>query len=251
MNDLIKQGTESQETDLTPIEIALGIDEEGRTTAKKLYDFLELNPSNYSKWTKRNIVGNEFAEENIDYIPFVLNDECGGQATTDYKLSAPFAKKLAMGTHNEKGEAAKNYFIRVEEKLKEIALQPQKQLTPMDQLKLQYQVLEEHEQKIDGVIERVGKIENNTTIDYSQQQELNELANKKVVAILGGKDTPAYKELAKKAFKSFWHDYKNKLNVNSYRNTLVKDFGIGRQAIIDWHPNRELELMIKGCNTIL
>ncbi|MFT8352426.1 ORF6C domain-containing protein [Clostridium saccharoperbutylacetonicum] len=125
----------------------------------------------------------------------------------------------------------------------------QKQLSPMDQLKLQYQVLENHEQKIDGVIERVDKIENNTTIDYSQQQELNELANKKVVAVLGGKDTPAYKELAKKAFKSFWHDYKNKLNVNSYRNTLIKDFGIGKQAIINWQPNRELELMIKGCNS--
>ncbi|WP_297429577.1 ORF6C domain-containing protein [Clostridium sp.] len=96
---------------------------------------------------------------------------------------------------------------------------------------------------------RVSKIENNTTIDYSQQQELNELANKKVVAVLGGKDTPAYRELAKKAFRSFWHDYKNKLNVNSYRNTLIKDFGLAKKTIIDWNPNRELELMIKGCNS--
>ena len=36
----------------TPIEIALGVDENGMTTAKKLYEFLELNPSNYSKWIK-------------------------------------------------------------------------------------------------------------------------------------------------------------------------------------------------------
>ena len=48
---------------LTPIEIALGIDNEGRTTATKLYDFLELNPSNYSKWFRKNILENEFAEE--------------------------------------------------------------------------------------------------------------------------------------------------------------------------------------------
>ncbi|WP_051560405.1 ORF6C domain-containing protein [Clostridium beijerinckii] len=96
---------------------------------------------------------------------------------------------------------------------------------------------------------RMTKIENNTTIDYSQQQELNDLANKKVVAILGGKDTAAYRELAKKAFRSFWHDYKNKLNVNSYRNTLIKDFESAKQAIINWKPTRELELMIKGCNS--
>lgn len=33
----------------TPIEIALGIDEEGMTTARKLYAFLELDSSNYSR----------------------------------------------------------------------------------------------------------------------------------------------------------------------------------------------------------
>lgn len=96
---------------------------------------------------------------------------------------------------------------------------------------------------------RITKIENNTTIDYSQQQELHELGNKKVVAILGGIDTPAYKELSRKAFKSFWHDYKAKLQVNSYRNTLIKDFDTGKKAIVNWQPNRGLELMIKGCNT--
>ncbi len=47
----------------TPIEIALGIDEKGMTTAKRLYEFLELNPRNYARWCKSNITGNEFAEE--------------------------------------------------------------------------------------------------------------------------------------------------------------------------------------------
>ena len=57
----------------TPIEIALGIDEEGMTTARKLYAFLELDSSNYSRWCKSNITGNEFAEENVDYWAFVIN----------------------------------------------------------------------------------------------------------------------------------------------------------------------------------
>ncbi|WP_455795948.1 ORF6C domain-containing protein [Clostridium butyricum] len=71
--------------------------------------------------------------------------------------------------------------------------------------------------------ERITKLENNTTIDYSQQEDLRELANKKIVAILGGTDAPAYRELNKKVFSNFWRDYKRKLNVNSYKNTLVKD----------------------------
>ncbi|WP_321835434.1 ORF6C domain-containing protein [Clostridium butyricum] len=96
--------------------------------------------------------------------------------------------------------------------------------------------------------ERITKLENNTTIDYSQQEDLRELANKKIVAILGGTDAPAYRELNKKVFSNFWRDYKRKLNVNSYKNTLVKDYDIGRQVIINWNPSKEVKFMIDGCN---
>lgn len=52
----------------TPIEIALHIDENGMTTANQLYSFLELDPSNFSKWCNRNIIKNKFATENVDYF---------------------------------------------------------------------------------------------------------------------------------------------------------------------------------------
>lgn len=103
----------------TPIEIALGIDEEGMTTARKLYAFLELDSSNYSRWCKSNITGNEFAEENVDYWAFVINDEWGGQATKDYRLTAHFAKKLSVKGNSEKAEEAREYFTRLEEKVKQ------------------------------------------------------------------------------------------------------------------------------------
>ena len=92
------------------------------------------------------------------------------------------------------------------------------------------------------------KIENNTTIDYSQQEELRTLGTNKVIAILGGTDAPAYKELNKKVFSSFWRDYKRKMRVNSYKNTLIKDFEIGRQVIISWKPSKDVAFMISGCN---
>lgn len=42
----------------TPIEIALGVDENGMTTARKLYAFLELAQGQFSRWAKSNIVDN-------------------------------------------------------------------------------------------------------------------------------------------------------------------------------------------------
>lgn len=105
----------------TPIEIALGIDEQGRTTAKKLYSFLELNQSNYSKWCKRNITENDFAEENVDYFysSSSTSEHSRGNFAQDYILIATFAKKLAMASNSAKGELAREYFIRVEELLKQ------------------------------------------------------------------------------------------------------------------------------------
>lgn len=82
----------------TPIEIALGVDENGMTTAKKLYEFLEMDKSHYSRWAKANIVDNEFATENEDYFysPSMANESSRGNFADDYKLTAHFAKKLSM-----------------------------------------------------------------------------------------------------------------------------------------------------------
>lgn len=119
----------------TPIEIALGIDENGMTTARKLFDFLGMSPNNYSRWFKSNVTDNDFAEENVDYFLFLTNEEHKGHASQDATITASFAKKLSMQQKNERGEQARNYFVKVEDKakdmvvmLKEVADNPMKLL---------------------------------------------------------------------------------------------------------------------------
>ncbi len=102
----------------TPIEIALQIDENGMTSLKNLYSFLELNYNNYARWTKTNLIENPFATENIDYFPIILNEECGGQSTVEYKITSEFAKQLSMLCKNKKGNQAREYFIACENGLK-------------------------------------------------------------------------------------------------------------------------------------
>ena len=99
----------------TPIEIALGVDENGMTTAKKLYEFLEMDKSHYSRWAKANIVDNEFATENEDYFysPSMANESSRGNFADDYKLTAHFAKKLSMKGNGEKAEEAREYFTHL------------------------------------------------------------------------------------------------------------------------------------------
>lgn len=153
----------------TPIEIALDIDSEGMTTARKLYEFLGLNPSNYAKWCKANIIDNEFATKNEDYWVFVPKEEnpLGGRPTTDYKLTAHFAKKLSVKGNGEKAEQAREYFTVVEERVKQTAID-RTQLSPQLQMLMgmvETQARQELEQKRQA--EQINKVE--TTVNNMKE----------------------------------------------------------------------------------
>lgn len=159
MNELVQNNMR------TPIEIALDIDGDGMTTASKLYAFLELSPSNYSKWCKANITENEFATENEDFTRLVLEYESGVgvKQREDYRLTAHFAKKLSVKGNSEKAEQAREYFTRVEEKVKRAVIDRSK-LSP--QLQLMNMLVEnmnraEIEQKRQA--EQIAKVETTVT----------------------------------------------------------------------------------------
>ena len=86
-------------------------------SARELYEALGLDKSHWSRWTKKNILNNQFAVENSDYVGFAI--VVNGNETTDYALVIDFAKKLAMQVKTMQGEQVRQYFIECEKKLKE------------------------------------------------------------------------------------------------------------------------------------
>ncbi len=119
----------------TPIEIALQIDKNGMTTLGALYSFLHLDQSHYKRWYNKNIINNNFATENIDYMIIRHNGENskGGRPTLDFKLTSDFAKQLSMTVKNERGQEARKYFIACEQGLK-VATQKLQSNTNADKL---------------------------------------------------------------------------------------------------------------------
>lgn len=69
----------------------------------------------------------------MDYFPFVLRYESltGEKERQDAKLTAHFAKKLSMVQKNQKGDAARNYFVGVENGAKNLISQ-YKALSPTE-----------------------------------------------------------------------------------------------------------------------
>ena len=205
----------------TPIEIALGIDEEGMTTARKLYAFLEMDSKNYSRWCKRNITENEFAEENVDYFysSLMKSEQGRGNFAEDYKLSASFAKKLSMQSKTAKGEQARQYFLKVEAKLKETVSRTVP-MSPLEQLQLQAQAILQVNEKVDALDKKIERFELDLPILPIEADRITEAVRKRGVDILGGKGSNAYQDrsMRQRVYSNIYADLKANFRVRSYKS---------------------------------
>lgn len=141
----------------TPIEIALGVDENGMTTARALYEFLSGEKSHFSRWAEKNIENNEFFEENKDWWGFAI--VANGNNCKDYRLTTDFAKHLSMESHSARGKEARQYFIAIEDRAKQEVIN-RSQLSPQMQMVMQMaesMARQELEQKRQA--EKVNRIE--------------------------------------------------------------------------------------------
>jgi anti-repressor protein len=118
-------------------------------SARNLYSKLGYDMSNYAKWFVKNIVNNEFAIENEDWVSLVLNTNVEHQLfnpnpTRDFALIIPFAKKLSMLARTKEGEQVRDYFIECEK----IAIESTKtsvvNLSRLDILKIAMEAEEEN-----------------------------------------------------------------------------------------------------------
>lgn len=102
----------------------------------------------------------------------------------------------------------------------------QKQLSPMEQLRLQYQVIEQHEEKINELDIKVESLALTMNISDGQAKTIQKLVNKRVKALCYGDESSAYMNtsIRKKVYSYIWRTLKDYLNVTVYHNILRKDY---------------------------
>lgn len=217
-------------------------------SAKELYLGLGLNKTNWSRWYPTNIENNGYFEEEVDWMGVRHDDE--GNETMDFAITIDFAKHIAMMARTEKSHEYRNYFIACEKRLKE---SKKKQLSPMDQLRLQYQVIEQHEEKINFIENKVNYLENNMVIEHGQEVTVKKAVDKQVIKVCYGSESPAYseKDLRNRVYRSLWKDYKEYFNIVSYHDTLKKDIDKALELIKSWKPSGGLLRDIQMINTQL
>ncbi len=190
----------------TPIEIALQIDENGMTTLSALYSFLQLDRSHYKRWYNKNIINNDFATENIDYViirPYGENSK-NGRPTLDFKLTSYFAKQLSITVKNERGQEVRKYFIACEQGLK-VATQKLQSNANTDKLAF---AIENMNMTLNSINTRLTKLE-----EQSIQQPQIETTYKKPYNPWFAKMQPKYK-----LFEEYFNIIRGKL----YHNILLE-----------------------------
>lgn len=242
MNDLMNKVAQ------TPIEIALGIDENGMTTARALYEFLSGERSNFSRWAKRNIENNEFYEENIDWWGFVT--VTNGNECKDYRLTTDFAKHLSMESHSSKGKIARQYFVRVEDGMKEIALQLQNMSPELQAIIMHDKKIQRVENEVESVKQDLEDFKMDMPILGIEIDKITSAVKKKGVQCLGGKESNSYKDksLRGKIYHDIYRELKRQFGVSTYKAIKRNQCDIAIEVINRYELPYILAEQVDDCN---
>jgi len=94
-------------------------------SARELYEKLGFDPSNWVRWYKENIVGDDGTIKGTDWedskpasdeLYVIKTKNPSHRPSKDFNLSIDFAKHLCMLARTDRGREVRNYFIDVEKR---------------------------------------------------------------------------------------------------------------------------------------
>lgn len=180
------------------------------------------------------------------FIPSTYKVENNNKTYECYLLTKKGCEMVANKLTGEKGVIfTAKYVNRFEEMEKQIKIPK----TDREILLLSVKVQEETAQRVDKLEVKVNGLENTLTIYHGQQLKLQSICKSRIISLLGGKDTPAYKELSKQLFSFIWRDFKQYFNISSYRDCLITDFENAVNYLKTWTSDNNMKLKIDLVNS--
>lgn len=190
----------------------------------------------------------------ISHNYFILSEYVDSMNRTqeEYLLTRDGFSLLVMGFTGVKALEWKLKYIEAFNKMEHL-LKEQKQLSPMDQLKLQYQVLEDHQEKLVELDCKVEDLENNMPLFNVECKELQSLVRKVSTKVLGGYRTPAYcdNSLRGKVYADIQNQLKRQFGVQRYEAIKRKQLEVAKNILREYKVPLVLESEITTINSQL
>lgn len=164
-----------------------------------------------------------------------------------YEVTKKGCEMIANKMTGEKGILFTAEYV---EKFNQMEEEQFKPLTPLEQLRIQYQALEQHDIEIKEVKGEVQDLKNNMPLFNVECDELQKEVKKIGIKMLGGKETPAYKDksLRTKVYLDIQHQVKREFDVKSYKAIKRSQLDVARKIIQSYKLPFVLEDEIKSFN---
>lgn len=128
-----------------------------------------------------------------------------GEKRKEFLLTRDGFSLLVMGFTGSKALKWKLKYIEAFNKMEQALREPQKQLSPMEMLELQFQVIKEQEQKLNEVDDKVEDLKENMPLFNIDCKEVQAAVRTKGIETLGGK-----------VYSDIQHQLRREFGVNKY-----------------------------------
>ena len=222
------------------IKITTNENGEQLVSGRDLHEFLEVGTP-YDKWFPRMC---EYGfSEGTDFSTF-LSESTGGRPKTNHAMTLDMAKEISMIQRTEKGKQARLYFIDVENQYKAIQKHLPSTREAIQQLLLQG--VEEVNQRVDVMEERLSNVEENAKLDTGDYNVISKRVKKRVyeVARAYGLNVKQSKLLSP-LFKDINGGIKRIANVDARTQLCKKHYQSVMDFINDWEPATATRYEIK------
>ncbi|WP_171313672.1 antA/AntB antirepressor family protein [Enterococcus cecorum] len=229
------------------IKITTSENGEQLVSGRELYEFLGVKTP-YTQWfgdmCKYGFV------ENVDFIALSeLSEKNEGsrlvkRTIINHAMTLDMAKEISMIQRTEKGKQARQYFIQVEKEYKEIQRKLPNTREAIQQLLLQG--VEEVNQRVDIMEERLSNVEENAKLDTGDYNVISKRVKKRVyeVARAYGLNVKQSKLLSP-LFKDINGGIKRIANVDARTQLCKKHYQSVMDFINDWEPATATRYEIK------
>jgi Rha family phage regulatory protein len=176
-----------------------------------------------------------------------------GKENKCYQFTKMGCEFIANKFTGEKGILFTAMYVKKFNEMEEATKSEPKQLSPMEQLRLQYAALEEHDKKIQGVAKKVDDLELNMPLFNVECKELQSLVKKVGTKILGGYRTPAYNDnsLRGRVYSDIQHQLRREFGVERYEAIKRVQLSTAREIVEDYTAPMVLREEIELANNQL
>lgn len=210
-------------------------------SGRELHDFLEVDTP-YTQWFDRMI--DYGFTENTDFKGLSQKSEkpIGGRPRIDHVMTLDMAKEVAMIQRTNKGKQARQYFISVEKRYKQLEALPR---TPEEKLALTMEVANRSAEKVMKLDNRVTDLEKNAPIAPGEYSYISRQVRNVVESYINTHHLRITQKQRGLLYKDVSRGMNEYVGIKTRTQLRKRDFDRADEFVSNWHPSTATMMLIR------